>query len=160
MSFVDDNTAPGDLPQLRAVGQDHLKGGDQGVKLVRSGDQVILRRQEKWSLHACLDAVESTVYGHRSSTHLLVLAVHLVLLDHLPTGQAAVVDDGVHVGPGGELPLPVCDGGEGSDHEERALDTSSVDLGEQCDGLDGLPQTHLICQDTVLPGKKKKKNTR
>lgn len=48
MSFINDNTAPGDLPQLWAVRQYHLKGCDQGVKLVRSRDQVILQRQEKW----------------------------------------------------------------------------------------------------------------
>lgn len=101
--------------------------------------------------------LELTINSHRSSIHLLILAVHLILLDHLPTGQAAVVDNGVHVGPGGELPLPVCDGGKGSDDKERALDTGSVYLREQCDGLDGLTQTHLICQDTVLPRKQKKK---
>lgn len=47
MSFINDNTAPGDLPQLWAVRQYHLKGCDQGVKLVRSRNQVILQRQEK-----------------------------------------------------------------------------------------------------------------
>lgn len=92
-------------------------------------------------------------HHHRSTVHLFILAVHLVLLDHLSAGQAAVVDDSIHVGPGGELPLPVCDGGKGSDNKEWALDASSIYLREQCDGLDGLPQTHLVCQDTVLPNK-------
>lgn len=54
MSFINDNTAPGDLPQLWAVRQYHLKGCDQGVKLVRSRDQVILQRQEKSLLHVYL----------------------------------------------------------------------------------------------------------
>lgn len=62
-----------------------------------------------------------------------------------------MVDDGVHVGPCGELPLPVGDGGEGGNDQERALDASIIDLGQQRDRLDGLPQTHLICQDAVLP---------
>lgn len=100
---------------------------------------------------------EFSINGLRLSVHLLILAVHLILLDHLSTGQAAVVDNGIHVGPGGELPLPVCDGGKRSDNEERTLDTGSVDLREQGDGLDGLTQTHLICQDTVLPEKGRKK---
>lgn len=78
-------------------------------------------------------------HHHRSTVHLFILAVHLVLLDHLSAGQAAVVDDSIHVGPGGELPLPVCDGGKRSDNKEWALDASSVYLREQCDGLDGLP---------------------
>lgn len=52
MSLINDNAAPGDLPQLRAVGQYHLKGCDQGVKLVCSGDQVILQRRERVLIHA------------------------------------------------------------------------------------------------------------
>lgn len=83
--------------------------------------------------------------------HLLILAVHLILLDHLSAGQAAMVNNGIHVGPRGELPLPIGDGGEGSNDQEGALDAGSVHFRQQCDGLDGLPQTHLICQDTVLP---------
>lgn len=39
-----------------------------------------------------------------------------------------MVHDGVHVGPRGELPLPVGDGGEGRDDQERALDARGVDL--------------------------------
>lgn len=42
VGFVNDHTAPGDLPQLRAVGQNHLKRGDQGIKLIRPWDQMIL----------------------------------------------------------------------------------------------------------------------
>lgn len=100
--------------------------------------------------------VKFLINSHRSSIHLFILAVHLILLDHLSTGQAAVIDNGIHVGPGGEFPLPVCDGGKWSDNKERALDTSSIYLREQRDGLNGLTQTHLICQDTVLPKKKQK----
>lgn len=103
----------------------------------------------------CVSGAVKFINSHRSSIHLFILAVHLILLDHLPTGQAAVIDNGIHVGPGGELPLPVCDGGKGSNNKERALHTSGVYLREQCDGLDGLTQTHLIGQDTVLPKKKK-----
>lgn len=45
MGFIDDDAAPGDLPQLGAVGQDHLEGGDEGVELIRPGDQVVLQRR-------------------------------------------------------------------------------------------------------------------
>lgn len=101
--------------------------------------------------------VKFFINSHRLAIYLFILAVHLILLDHLSTGQAAVINNGIHVGPGGEFPLPVCDGGKWSDNKERALDTSSVYLREQCDGLDGLTKTHLICQDTVLPIKTKTK---
>ena len=47
MGLVDDHTAPGDLPQLGAVRQHHLEGGDQRVKLVRPRDQVLLRGVER-----------------------------------------------------------------------------------------------------------------
>lgn len=62
-----------------------------------------------------------------------------------------MVDDGIHVGPCGKLSLPVGDGREGSDDQERALETRSIDLRQQCDGLYCFSQTHFICQDTVLP---------
>lgn len=45
MGLINDNAAPGDLPQLWAVGQNHLKGCDQGVELISPRDQVILQRQ-------------------------------------------------------------------------------------------------------------------
>ena len=62
-----------------------------------------------------------------------------------------MVHDGVHIGPGGELALPVGDGGERGDHQEGALDACAKHLRQQRDGLDGLPQTHLVSQDAVLP---------
>lgn len=42
VSLINDHTAPGDLPQLWAVRQHHLKGCDEGIKLVRSWNQVLL----------------------------------------------------------------------------------------------------------------------
>lgn len=47
VSLVDDHAAPGDLPQLGAVRQYHLKRGDERVKLIRTGDQVTLRPAEQ-----------------------------------------------------------------------------------------------------------------
>lgn len=81
--------------------------------------------------------------------YLCVPGVHLVLLQHLPADHGAVVDNDVEVGPRSELPLPVGDGGEGGDDEEGAPDAHTPDLLQKRDGLDGLPQTHLIGQDTV-----------
>lgn len=83
--------------------------------------------------------------------HLCVSVVHLVGLDGLAAGLATVVDHHVELGPGPELPLPVGDGGERSDDQERPLDVLHVDLVEECDGLDGLPKTHLVRQNTVSP---------
>lgn len=60
-----------------------------------------------------------------------------------------MVDDDVEVGPGTELALPVGDGGERGDNEERPLNAHTVDLLQECDGLDGLSQAHLVCQDAV-----------
>lgn len=71
-----------------------------------------------------------------------------------------MVHNGVHVGPGGELPLPVGDGGERSDDQEGALYSGGVHFGQQRDGLDGLPQTHLICQDAVLPERRQTQGER
>lgn len=60
-----------------------------------------------------------------------------------------MVDDDVEVGPGAELALPVGDGGERGDDEERPFDAHAVDLLQEGDGLDGLSQAHLVCQDAV-----------
>lgn len=53
-------------------------------------------------------------------THLFISVVHLILQDHLPTDLAAVIDDDVHFSPCAELSLPVGDGGERGDDEERS----------------------------------------
>lgn len=47
VSLVNDDATPGDFPQLGAVGQHHLKGCDQGVKLVGTGDQMVLQTKIK-----------------------------------------------------------------------------------------------------------------
>lgn len=81
---------------------------------------------------------------------------HLVLQDHLPADLRAVVHDDVHVCPCAKLPLPVGDGGQGSDDEEGASDPHVEDLVQEGDGLDGLSQTHFICQYAVFPAQKDK----
>lgn len=63
-----------------------------------------------------------------------------------------MVDHHVELGPGAELPLPVGDGGERRDDQERPFDALHVNLVEECDRLDGLSKTHLVSQDTVSPG--------
>ena len=77
---------------------------------------------------------------------------HLVLQDHLPADLWAVVHDDVHVRPRAELPLPVGDGGQRGDDEEGPPNPHAEDLVEEGDGLDGLPQAHLIRQDAVFSG--------
>ena len=83
------------------------------------------------------------------SVYLRVPEVHLVLLEHLPADHAPVVHDDVEVGPGPELAFPVGDGGERRDDEEGPSDADPMDLFQECDGLDGLSQAHLVCQDAV-----------
>lgn len=83
------------------------------------------------------------------SAHLSIPEVHLVLLEHLPTDYAPVINDDIEVGPSMELALPVGNGGEGCNDEERPLDANAINLLQECDGLDGFPQAHLICQDAV-----------
>lgn len=84
--------------------------------------------------------------------HLIYLCfsvVHLIGLDGLAAGLAAMVDHRVELCPSPKLPLPVGDGGEWGDDQERPLNALHVNLIEECYGLDGLSQTHLISQDTV-----------
>lgn len=45
VGLVDDHTPPGDAAQLGTVGEDHLKGGDDGVEPVGPFDDFILRGQ-------------------------------------------------------------------------------------------------------------------
>ena len=67
--------------------------------------------------------------------------------------RPAVVDDDVDVGPRLKLPLPVADGGERYDDEERTAYPEVDSLLEEGDGLNRLTQTHLIRQDAVLSEK-------
>lgn len=84
-------------------------------------------------------------------SHLSISEVHLILLEHLSADHTAMVHDDIEVSPGSELSLPVSDGGERGDNEERPLDPCATDLIQKCDGLDCLSQTHLIRQNTVTP---------
>lgn len=34
VGFIDDYTSPGNIPQLRTIGQNHLKCSDDGVELI------------------------------------------------------------------------------------------------------------------------------
>lgn len=34
VGFINDDTTPGNIPQLRTIGQNHLKGSDDGMKLI------------------------------------------------------------------------------------------------------------------------------
>lgn len=90
-------------------------------------------------------------------TYLRIPEIHLVLLEHLPADHASMVDNDVEVGPGTELALPVGDSGERGDNEERPLNAHTVDLLQECDGLDGLSQAHLVCQDAVSSDERRKK---
>lgn len=89
--------------------------------------------------------------------YLCIPEIHLVLLEHLPADHASMVDNDVEVCPGTELALPVGDGGERGDNEERPLNAHTVDLLQECDGLNGLSQAHLVCQDTVSSDERGKK---
>lgn len=71
--------------------------------------------------------------------YLWVSVVHLIGLDGLAAGLAAVVDHHIELCPGPELSLPVWDGGERGDDQERPLNALHVNLIEECNGLDGLP---------------------
>jgi len=57
----------------------------------------------------------------------------------------------IEVRPGSELSLPVSDGRERGDDEERGLYPCAIDLFQKRDRLDGLSQTHFIRQNTVTP---------
>lgn len=89
--------------------------------------------------------------------YLRIPEIHLVLLQHLPADHASMVDDDVEVGPGSELALPVGDGGERGDDEERPFNAHAVDLLQEGDGLDGLSQAHLVCQDAVSSDERRQK---
>lgn len=60
-----------------------------------------------------------------------------------------MVDDDVDIGPSTELALPVGNGGERGNDEEWPFDAHAKDLLQECDGLDGLSEAHLVGQDAV-----------
>lgn len=91
-----------------------------------------------------LDSNESTPF-----IYLCIPEIHLILLEHLPADHASMVDDDIKVGPSTKLALPVGDGGEWSNYEKWPFNAHMMDLFKECDGLDGLPKAHLICQDAV-----------
>lgn len=84
-----------------------------------------------------------------SLIYLCVPEIHLILLEHLPADHASMVDDDIEMGPSMELTLPVGNGGERGNDEEWAFNAHTLNLFKECDGLDGLSQAHLICQDAV-----------
>lgn len=93
---------------------------------------------------------------HLLVSYLLVSVEHLVLQDHLAADLRAVVHNDVHVRPRAKLPLPVGDGGQRGDDEERPTDAHVEDFVQERDRLDCLPQTHFICQDAVFPENEQK----
>lgn len=60
-----------------------------------------------------------------------------------------MVHNGIEIGPGTKLPLPVGNGGKGGNNEEWSFDAHAINFFKECDGLDGLSQAHLVCQDAV-----------
>ena len=48
-----------------------------------------------------------------------------------------------------QLLPPVVHGGAGDDYKVRTLLARLLEVSQKCDGLDGLPQPHLVSQDTV-----------
>lgn len=112
-----------------------------------------MRSDDAW---AQTDKKKRKRKSHAFKRYLRVSVEHLVLQDHLPADLRAVIHDDVHVRPGAELPLPVCDGGQRGDDEEGPADPHAEDLVQKGDGLDGLSQTHLICEYAVFSRRKNK----
>lgn len=94
------------------------------------------------------------------SGYLSVSVVHLVGLDGSATGLTAVINHHVELGPRPELSLPVGNSGERSNDQEWPVDPLQEDLVQEGDGLHGLPQAHLIRQDTVPSEQEEKKRFR
>jgi len=128
VSLINDTGSPADVLEVHDISDDNLVGGDEDMKLV--------------------DVLHSLT--------VLLFVVHIVLLDHVPAGLGAVVDDHVHVSPAVKLPLPVGNGAKGRDDQEGAADAVLVDGVNPGEGLDCLAETHLVSQETVpvlIPGK-------
>jgi len=131
MGLVHHQNLPLDRAEAGGVDRDELVGGEQDVELDGGG----------------LHAGRLLPLPHR-----VVLEGELVLSDD--DAVVLVADIGHHVelgGPEGELPLPVDEGGEGHGDEEGAAAMSLLEERvEEGDGLDGLAEPHLVCQDDVF----------
>lgn len=88
-------------------------------------------------------------YEHIYDIYLCIPKVHLILLKHLPADHASVIHNDIEVSPGMKLALPVCNGGEWGDDEEWPLNAHTLNLLEECDGLDCFSEAHLVCQNAV-----------
>lgn len=72
------------------------------------------------------------------------------------------VDDYIHVRcPGVKLPLPGGECGQRHHNQEGSIELMLVEeIGQKGDGLDGLPQSHLVSKyNTVAPEETKKKKS-
>jgi hypothetical protein len=135
MSLVDDYVLERKLLEnsLKVLNE-YLKGRDQNVEFC---DPKMLR--------------QSALLSHISSEPLFGPAV-------LPSGLAllVVVANTVHVRPVVEALLPMSQGRQRSQNQERSAHVFLVEkMVQECHGLDGLTQTHLVGQDDIpslLPG--------
>ena len=76
----------------------------------------------------------------------------LLFANQLATRSVAVVHDAVHVCPAFELPLPVGNGGQRSDHQEGPPYTLLlVQVAAEGDTLHSLAKPHLVGEDAVAP---------
>lgn len=72
--------------------------------------------------------------------------------NRFPAHDVAQVDHHVHVrSPGVKLPLPGGQRGQRHHHQKGSVELMLVEqVGQEGDGLDGLPQPHLIGQDDAV----------
>ncbi len=89
-----------------------------------------IRRSDGKLKSLCLVAIKLMRQKHNAHiyTNLVIFAVHFILLDHLSTGQTAVVNNSIHICPGGKLSLPVCDSGQRGNDKDRPMDPCSKHL--------------------------------
>ena len=72
---------------------------------------------------------------------------------HVPAGDVAQVHHHVHVRrPQLDLALPGGERGQGHHQQKGPVQLVLLEqVAEEGDGLDGLAQAHLVCQDTAVP---------
>lgn len=69
-----------------------------------------------------------------------------------------MIDDHIKVGPSVELSLPVGNCGKWGNDEKGPFYAHTIDLLQERDGLYGLSQAHLVCEDAVTSNKWRKHN--